>query len=294
MASDSCDSENDYLLKDSWSPKYGSTYAQSRPRSRSPNITRERSTWSGNSNIRRFKERLPDRFDGSLAWIDYWAHFEACWELNGWTDQEAALVLAVSLSKTACKVLSPKPKDSRGRQRNLTIYELKARLEQRYGPGELPESFLAKLNSRRQGLNESLQELGESIRELSSQAYPDAPDEFLERMEIIHFRDAVAEAEIRSVLFRTRPTSLDDAVKIAMETASFIQIEAQREKPRHVRTVRKTGNDVHERLDRLEKKQEELMTLLKGLVETQKSQRRPRRSQASSSSVFQLQRIWSH
>ena len=243
--------------------------------------------WSGNSNIRRFKERLPDRFDGSLPWGDYWAHFEACWELNDWTDREAALVLAASLSKTACKVLSPKPKDNRGRQRSLNIYELKGRLEQRYGPGDLPERFLVKLNSRRQGLNESLQELGVAIRELSSQAYPNATDVFLERLKVVHFRDAVTEAEIRNALFRIRPTSLDEAVKIAMETESFMQIEAHREKSRRVRKVRKIeSNDVYERLGRLEQKQEELMTLLSSLVGAQKSQKRQKRSQASSRQCF--------
>ena len=286
MASDSVDSENDYLLKDSWSPRYGSTGSQSRFRSRSPNIM-----WSGNLSIRRFNERLPDRFDGSLPWIDYWAHFEACWELNDWTDQEAALVLAASLSKKACKVLSPKPKDSRGRQRNLSIDELKARLERRYGPGELPESYLAKLNSKRQGLNESLQELGAFVREHATQAYPDADDSFRERMEIIHFRDAVAEVEIRNALFRTRPISLDAAVRIAMETESFMQIEAQRETPRHARTVKKIATNVHGRLDKLEKQQEELMILLTSVVEAQKSQSRPKRSHASSRQCFNCREI---
>ena len=209
-------------------------------------------------NTHKLKERVPDRFDGTDSWVDYWAHFDACWNINEWSNEQAALVLACSLSKNARKVLIQKPKDCRGMERRLTINELKSRLDLRYGPGGLAESFMNKLNNRRQGLNETLQELGEAISELSRQAYPDVPDQILERMEIIHFRDSIREAEIRAALYRTRPSSLDEAMKTALETESFTKMEAQREKPRYVRTVEKT-DEVSERFETMKKHQDELM-----------------------------------
>ena len=39
----------------------------------------------------------PATYDGSVAWMAYKAHFDACAELNGWTDQQKGLYLSVSL-----------------------------------------------------------------------------------------------------------------------------------------------------------------------------------------------------
>ena len=254
--------ETDYFCLPERSPRYGNRPSTPRSSSRSTRYTRK------------FKERVPDRYDGTTPFREYWAHFDACWDLNNWSNEEAALILACSLSKSACKVLIPKPKDSRGKERRLTISELKCRLERRYGPGELPESFMVKLQTRRQGLHETLQELGEAIGELVSQAYPDVPDTFLERMAVLHYRDSISDAEIRAALYRARPTSLDNAIKIAVETESWLTIEAQREKSRKVCTVEKMETkttEVSERLDRMEKHQDELKSWLTDMASSQKA-----------------------
>ena len=39
----------------------------------------------------------PATYDGSVAWMDYKANFDACSELNGWADQQKGLYLSVSL-----------------------------------------------------------------------------------------------------------------------------------------------------------------------------------------------------
>ena len=39
----------------------------------------------------------PTTFDGFGNWLDYRAHFEVCTELNGWTEKERGMYLAVSL-----------------------------------------------------------------------------------------------------------------------------------------------------------------------------------------------------
>ena len=39
----------------------------------------------------------PATFDGTVAWTDYRAHFEACAELNGWSEEQKGLYLSVSL-----------------------------------------------------------------------------------------------------------------------------------------------------------------------------------------------------
>ena len=255
--------ETDYFCLAERSPRYGNRPSTPRSSSRSTRYTRK------------FKERVLDCYDGTTPLREYWAHFDACWDLNNWSNEEAALILACSLSKSACKVLIPKPKDSRGKERRLTISELKCRLERRYGPGELPESFMVKLQTRRQGLHETLQELGEAIGELVSQAYPDVPDTFLELMAVLHYRDSILEAEIRAALYRARPTTLDNAIEIAVETESWMKIEAQRENSRQsctVDTVEKMEaktTEVSERLDRIEKHQDEMMSWLTDITSSQ-------------------------
>ena len=39
----------------------------------------------------------PAMYDGTVAWLDYKAHFDACAELNEWTEEQKGLYLSVSL-----------------------------------------------------------------------------------------------------------------------------------------------------------------------------------------------------
>ena len=238
---------------------------------RSPNFVRDEYTMSGQS-TRKFTEIVPDRFDGSIPFRDYWSHFHACWQLNGWNDDEAALVLSVRLSGLALKVLNPKPLDSDGRQRNLTIDELKCRLERRYGSGKLAEWYLAQLQTRKQGSKESIQELGVAIDELIQEAYPEATGKLKECLAVIHFRDSILKKEIRSALYRSRPESLDEAIRYALEAECIMDLEAQRDKD----SVQKTegADGTNDRMDGLEKRERESKELLVKLIETKQSKNR--------------------
>ena len=43
--------------------------------------------------------------DGTIAWQDYHSHFEACADLNGWTERAKGTCLAVALRVNALGVL---------------------------------------------------------------------------------------------------------------------------------------------------------------------------------------------
>ncbi|XP_071505956.1 uncharacterized protein [Diadema antillarum] len=49
---------------------------------------------------------VPDRYNGKAAWMDYQHHFEACKEVNGWNDFEAASFLMASLQGEALRCVS--------------------------------------------------------------------------------------------------------------------------------------------------------------------------------------------
>jgi hypothetical protein len=52
---------------------------------------------------------LAEFYDGKGPWLDYQSHFDACSEINHWSDKEKGLYLAVSLRGQAQGVLGKLP-----------------------------------------------------------------------------------------------------------------------------------------------------------------------------------------
>ena len=173
-------------------------------------------------------ERVPDRYDGKGSWTNYFAHFQAVMEINEWNADEAAHHLAGSLRDTACRVLYPKPITPDGRERKFTLQELVGRLNRKYGPGGMAENYLSLLKQRQQQRGENLQTLADDVQQLSLQAYPEAPYSFLERLTINHFKDAVADAEVRAAIHRQNPRTLEEAVNAALDAENWQKIERSR------------------------------------------------------------------
>ena len=163
------------------------------------------------------------------------------------------------------------------------------------GRGNLLIIIWAQLETRRQGSTESIQELGESINNLVQLAYPDVSYELRERLSVMHFRDSILEAEVRADLFRTKSVSLDEAVKVALEAESILELEARREKPGYVRSVNVEKSEMtcslSERLDRIERRQHELIELLASVNTKQQLKRRPQRSRMMSRQCFNCREI---
>ncbi|XP_038046798.1 uncharacterized protein LOC119721005 [Patiria miniata] len=198
----------------------------------------------------------PDRFSGKVPWKDYKAHFQACCVANGWKDSQAAVFLAASLQGQALKVLGCQPEG-----KELSLKDLLDRLDQRFGPGQQADFHLMELRHRRQGKTETLQELGASVRELAALAYPEFSDKSRERLAKGHFMDAVKVREIREGIFRSKPATLDDSIKAALQTQSFLQTEDRR-----------TSDKARKFARVLEGKDEITMKELKGEIrETQES-----------------------
>ena len=197
------------------------------PRKTAPSLTARRTV------------RTPDRFDGKSSWRLYAAHFEAVGKINGWTGVEASTHLAACLSGGALRVLYPVPRDDYGDERPLTLRELVSRLEARYGAGDIAESYLTTLKSLNQG-KKSLHELSDEVQELVVQAYPDADWAFVERMSVIHYKDAVSDSEVRAAVHRCKPATLEAAVNAAIEAESWQRMEASRHPPQRYQQSART------------------------------------------------------
>ena len=203
-----------------------------------------------------------DRYDGTTPWTDYKAHFETCAELNGWDDIEKANFLAASLKGRAQQILS-------GWRREKGYVELVKLLHQQFGPGQHAEMFLAELRGKQRKPDESLQQLGMEIRRLAALAYPELSEEARDRLSRTHFADALDSKEVRVALFQAHSKSLDEAVAIATEVASYLEVEkvrpGARGVTRHARAVGEQGmSETSQMREELEKLREEIKTLRRG------------------------------
>lgn len=162
-------------------------------------------------------------YDGSGSWIDYKAHFEACSDINSWNMHQKSLYLAASLRGQAQTVLGNMRPGS-----NRTYLELCDALESRFAPANQTELYRAMLREKRQKPNECLPELGESIRRLAHLAYPTAPREVTEMIAKDQFVDALADFDMRLRIQQSRPKSLNDAIRFAVEIEAFCRAERQR------------------------------------------------------------------
>ncbi len=165
----------------------------------------------------------PDFYDGVGMWTDYQSHFEACSDINGWTNEEKASYLAVYLRGQARKVLTDLP------DRWRTDYQsLVTALRDRFSPENQTELHRAELKSRTKTEKESYPELGQAIRRLVGLAYPMAPHSMLEVLAHDHFIDAITESDLRLQLYQGRPTDLKSAVSLATELEAILQVEKRR------------------------------------------------------------------
>ena len=131
----------------------------------------------------------PATYDGSVAWMDYEAHFDACSELYGWTDQQKGLYLSVSLRGQAQGVVG-----NLGSGKHDYDDLVKA-LEERFAPPNQTKLYRVQLLERRQKASESKAELGQDIRRLTNLAYPKAPSDVRETLAKEQFVDSLVNTE---------------------------------------------------------------------------------------------------
>ena len=179
----------------------------------------------------------PDRFEGKVPWRDYLAHFERASNINGWNDAEKAHFLSVALKGQAQQVLGDIPSD-------FTYAELVLILERRFGSVERAEVHLAELRGRCRKPGESLPECGQAIRRLTALAYPEMDTQAQDRLARIHFSDALQDERLRLSIFQAHPSTLDDAIRTALEMESYLQSEKMKPRPRPTVRALGTTNDV--------------------------------------------------
>ncbi|KAJ8941380.1 hypothetical protein NQ318_003633 [Aromia moschata] len=139
----------------------------------------------------------PPTYDGQSSWSMYRRQFEAAAKANGWTPQEMATSLVISLRGQALEILQEHPGRAAKRLRQ--------------------DCRRVRNKSRQQRSNESLQEYEADIERLIHLAYPQAPKEFLEQIGIQTFIDGLVDTEMQQALRLGRHATISDALIAALE-----------------------------------------------------------------------------
>ncbi|KAJ8962270.1 hypothetical protein NQ318_018249 [Aromia moschata] len=154
----------------------------------------------------------PPTYDGQSSWSMYRRQFEAAAKANGWTPQEMATSLVISLRGQALEILQSIPEEQQNDYDRIV-----GALEIRYGHKYLRQVYQSQIKSRQQRSNESLQEYEADIERLIHLAYPQAPKEFLEQIGIQTFIDGLVDIEMQQALRLGRHTTISDALVAALE-----------------------------------------------------------------------------
>jgi len=108
-----------------------------------------------------------------------------------------------------------------GKAKDWTFAELFAKLEDRFGSDDRSDEYLAKLETRKRGNKETLQQLCHGVEELVALAYPGPRTTHSDRFAVTSFLRALDDAELAGKVRDKRPQTLDEAFKMAQMFESF-------------------------------------------------------------------------
>ena len=160
-------------------------------------------------------------YDGSESWDEYYQQVLRVKSLNGWSDQEAANFLSVSLKGPALETINAVQRAKRGIQ--LTWGELLENLQNTFAPVQDTYALRSMLRNRKQTHSETIPELHRLIRRDVSKAYPYASLSEQDNTGVEIFTEALIDPEIRLALFRAKPKTMTNALKIAEEERILLQ-----------------------------------------------------------------------
>lgn len=178
----------------------------------------------------RRKQITPESFKGDVHLEEYLGQFESCATWNGWSESQKAQQLFMCLRGRARGVIRHKDE-----WKKITYKELVGRLEAMFsGQSEL---YLAQLRGRQQQQQESLQDFAQAVIKLTDNAYVGMSEEARNRIARDHFMGNLRDREIRSAIHLSRPKSMEEAIRTALETEAFLTAEKQRNPVRYTRVI---------------------------------------------------------
>ncbi|KAJ8979132.1 hypothetical protein NQ317_016750 [Molorchus minor] len=135
----------------------------------------------------------PPTYDGKTSWQTYMKQFDAAANVNNWSESEKATALIVSLRGDALEILQTLNEDQHKNYEDLVL-----QLEMRFG-------------------DKHLQQYEADIARLVYLAYPTAPRDFIEQLEVQGFIDGIRDCETQQALQLARCKKLNEVLAYALE-----------------------------------------------------------------------------
>ena len=159
-----------------------------------------------------FPCRLTFSDQGMDVWHDFRRYFENISQLNNWSCEYSRRTLLCCLRGQAEVSVYGLPTSE---QSDLEL--LLARLEERFGPANLKDSFIADAKLRRKCKDESYREFGQVVEDLYRKAYPNNLD-IVKEQSLQTFLDNCHEStDFRLTVKRTDPKTIQEAITSAMK-----------------------------------------------------------------------------
>lgn len=154
--------------------------------------------------------------DDATDWLDYVRYFQRVASWNCWTQEEKGVRLSLALQGKAAHVLSTL---SEAQIRNGDL--LLEVLGRYFVSPEFGNVCRMELRTRVRRVGESLQDFAVQLRRLMKNAYPDVPQSVSELLLVENFIKGLHEKEMRRYVSLQKPSTLEDALRPAMEWETF-------------------------------------------------------------------------
>ena len=175
----------------------------------------------------------PPTFSGKYGdWKVFRMLFEQASDVNNWDEREQLFNLINNLEGEAKAFVSALDEEAR----SMSLRQLMARLEHRFGGGRNPEHYRTMLINKYWNHNEDPRQYADEIRRLVSFSHPTCPVNYKEELIKHHFITGIHDTELRCQLGLHEFHSLDDVVRF-VERWVDTQVSIKKVKSHTVRMV---------------------------------------------------------
>ena len=160
---------------------------------------------------KRRTDSLPklSKYDGTGQWKSFYLQFDTYARIRNLTDQEKLEELIILLKDRAIDFLSCQPNHIRYNFQ-LAI----AKLEQRFGKKDLPETLRVQFSHLKQTIDEPVEEWAERVQRLALEAFVDLPEHFMNAEIVRKFCQGCCDRETAQFASDRNPRSIEEALQI--------------------------------------------------------------------------------
>ena len=147
-------------------------------------------------------------FDGKSDWRPFYTQFTHIANRYKWTDQQKLDKLIECLRDRALKYFSSRPVEDQD-----SFKKLSAKLDERFGKKDLPHIIRRQLQDIKQDPDDSIEEFADKVQEMTTDGYPDTPDNCRQTVAIDAFLRGCQNKQAALTAMDKNPLTLDDAIQ---------------------------------------------------------------------------------